>query len=134
MRSFGLAWRFLFAFVIVLVTFNPTGYSYFHWASQTLPKVNGVLALTSMLLLAAWVFFVRSTFRSLGLLGVVMAVAFCAALVWVGVDIGVVELSNKGLITWIALVVIALVLGLGLSWSTIRQKMTGQQDSGPAPV
>lgn len=134
MRSFGLAWRFLFAFLLVFGTFNPTGYSYFHWAAATLPKVNGALALLSMVLLAAWVFFLRSTFRSLGLLGVVMAVAFCGALVWVGVDIGVVELSNKGLIAWIALFVISLVLGLGMSWSTIRQKMTGQQDGGPAPV
>lgn len=134
MRSLSFAWRFLFSFVLVFGTFNPTGHSYFHWAADTLPKVNGVLALLTMVLLAAWIFFLRSTFRSLGLIGVVIAVAFCAALVWVGVDIGVVELSNKGLITWIALVVIALVLGLGMSWSTLRQRMTGQQDGGPAPI
>lgn len=134
MPNFSLAWRFLFAFVLVFATFNPTGYSYFHWASSVLPKVNGLLALFTLLLLAAWIFFVRSTFRSLGLIGVAIAVAFCAALVWVGVDMGVVELSNKGLVTWIGLFVVALVLGLGMSWSTIRQKMTGQQDGGPAPV
>jgi hypothetical protein len=134
MPNFSLAWRFLFSFLLVLATFNPTGYSYFHWAAQVLPKVNGLLALFSLVLLAAWIFFVRSTFRSLGLIGVGIAVAFCAALVWVGVDMGVVELSNKGLVTWIALFVIALVLGIGMSWSTIRQKMTGQHDGGPAPV
>ena len=134
MRSLSFAWRFLFAFLLVFGTFNPTGYSYFHWAAATLPKVNGVLALLTMVLLAAWIFFLRSTFRSLGLIGVVIAVAFCAALVWVGVDIGVVELSNKGLLAWIALVVISLVLGLGMSWSTLRQRMTGQQDNGPAPI
>ena len=134
MRPFTFAWRFLFAFALVFVTFNPTGYSFFHWATEVLPKVNGVLALSAMVLLAAWIFFVRATFRSLGLLGVVIAIAFCVALVWVGVDVGVVELSNKGLVTWIGLVVIALVLGLGMSWSTIRQRMTGQVDEGPAPL
>ena len=32
----SVAWRFLLALALVLLTFNPTGYSYFHWFRDAL--------------------------------------------------------------------------------------------------
>ncbi|MEL7043681.1 MAG: DUF6524 family protein, partial [Pseudomonadota bacterium] len=43
---------------------------------------------------------------------------------------GVDELSLEatGALTWIALLVLSLLLGLGMSWSHIRRRLTGQID------
>lgn len=128
----GLALRYLASVALVALTFNPTGYSYFHWAHATLPKVNGLLALASISLLIAWFALVRATFRSIGLFGVLLTVAFCGALVWVGVDYGLVNLHDSKALVWIALVVLSVVLGTGMSWSLVRKKVTGQSDTPAA--
>ncbi len=128
----GLALRYLASFALVASTFNPTGYSFFHWAHATLPKVNGLLALAAMTLLIAWFALVRATFRSIGLFGVLLALAFCGALVWVGVDYGLVNLNDSKALVWIALFVVAVVLGTGMSWALVRRKVTGQSDAPAA--
>ena len=129
MNPAGLVLRFVAAFLLVALTFNPTGYSYFHWARGVLPSVNGLLALGTITLVIAWFALVRATFRSIGLIGVGLAVAFCAALVWVGVDAGVVNLHDNKLMVWIAILVTTIVLGTGMSWSLFRRKVTGQSDA-----
>ena len=34
----GFAWRIAFALALVFATFNPSGFSYFHWVSGTFPS------------------------------------------------------------------------------------------------
>ena len=34
----GFAWRVAFALVLVFATFNPAGYSYFHWVRGNFPS------------------------------------------------------------------------------------------------
>ena len=41
--GFGL--RFLFAVLLVFLTFNPSGYSYYHWVKHVLPGVNPYVVL-----------------------------------------------------------------------------------------
>ena len=55
----GFVWRLLFAMALVLLTFNPTGHSYYHWLADGFPSVQPPEAVAGILLLIGWVFFVR---------------------------------------------------------------------------
>lgn len=124
----GFALRFLFALVLVLATFNPTGYSYFHWIATDFPAIDAVKALAGVVLLIGWVVFLTATLRSLGAIGVILALAFFAALVWVAVQFGWLEAQNTRSFLWIGLVVASAILAMGMSWSHIRRRLTGQAD------
>jgi len=122
----GILLRWLGALVLVIATFNPTRYNYVrwveaHWATQT------PLALFLGLLLAvAMAVYVLATLRSIGAFGVVLIAAIFGSGLWVLIDWGVLSLTNSGLNTWLALLALSVILGVGLSWSIIRQRLSGQ--------
>lgn len=127
--SFGdLALRVVFSIVLVLVTYNPTGTSYIHWlfnhAEGNLPFV----ALAGVALLICYAIYIRSTLRSLGALGIGLAAALIAAIIWVLNDLGVLALDGSGTMQWIVLIGIGIILGIGVSWSHIRRLLSGQAD------
>ena len=70
----------------------------------------------------------RATFRSLGVLGLVLASAFFASFVWVFYDLGWLKTDNVSVMTWVVLVIVSLLLAIGMSWSHIRRRLTGQVD------
>ncbi|MCB1737522.1 MAG: hypothetical protein KDI42_05310 [Gammaproteobacteria bacterium] len=126
--SFSL--RILVAFLLVAATYNPTGYSFTH----LLLRPSGVLPLSVLVLLGigllvAWVIFLRATLRSLGLIGLVLALGVFGSLIWVLYDYRIIGLDDPGMLTWIAVVVVSLVLAIGMSWSHVRRRMSGQIDA-----
>ena len=123
----GLVLRFAFALLLVLLTFNPTGRSYYHWLAAGLPAVDAPKALAGIALLIGWVVFLTATMRSLGAAGVLLALAFFAARVWVAVQFGWLEAKAR-VFVWIGLVVAAAILAMGVSWSHFRRRLTGQAD------
>jgi len=66
--------------------------------------------------------------RSLGAGGVILALLVAGALIWLFVWWGWLELANAGALTWIALVITSIVLAIGMSWSHIRRRLSGQAD------
>ncbi|MBV6423250.1 MAG: hypothetical protein NAOJABEB_01040 [Steroidobacteraceae bacterium] len=124
----GVALRFVFALLLVALTFNPSGHSYFHWVAAGFPAIDAVKALAGIVLLIGWVVFLTATARSLGIIGVLLALAFFAALVWVAVQFGWLDTGNTRALTWIGLVVAAAILAMGMSWSHVRRRLTGQAD------
>ena len=124
----GFITRFVFALVLVLLTYNPSGYSYFHWIAQVFPHLNPYMALAGLALIIGWIIYIRATMRSLGLLGIILMLAVCACIVWLLVYWGVLTLSTSGPMAWIVSALIALTLAVGMSWSHIRRGMTGQVD------
>lgn len=78
MASFaGVLLRLLFALVLVFATFNPSGYSYYHWLRDTLPGYSVLLIFAGVVLLIGWTIFLRATTRSLGAFGLILA--FCSS-------------------------------------------------------
>lgn len=124
----GVMLRFGFALALVLLTFNPTGFSYAHWFAKHFPQITPLIVLAGLVLLGGWIVFVRATMRSLGAGGVVLALLVAAALIWLFVSWGWIDLANAGALTWVTLVVTAIVLAIGLSWSHIRRRLSGQAD------
>lgn len=129
MDEFGFKdflWRLVFSVALVLVTFNPTGHSYYHWLADGFPSVQPLEAVAGIALLGAWIFFVRSTMAAIGTLGVVLLLALFAAIVWWVVSRGWLDVSNRSAMAWVVLLILGLVLGIGMSWSHIRRGVTGQ--------
>lgn len=120
--------RLIAALVLVFATYNPSGYSYYHWFEQSLGDFNPLVALAGVVLLIGWVMFIRATLRSLGALGIILALAFFGSLLWLVIDWGWVAPDNVDVISYIILALLAAVLATGVSWSHIRRRLTGQID------
>ena len=132
----GLVMRVLGALVLVYATFNPTGHSYFHWALAPLIGVGApsggstaLKFLVGIVLLIGWVVVLQATRRSIGLTGAALALALCAGLIWLLVEQHVVSPTGSAAIAHIALIAIGLVLGVGMSWSLLSRRLTGQVDT-----
>ena len=122
----GFLVRAVLSLVLVLLTFNPSGYSYVHMVANGFPQVTPVEVVLGILLLIGWIVFLGATLRSIGLLGMVLAFALCAALIWMIVSWGWVSLNNRSALTWIALVVLALIMAIGMAWAHLYRRWTGQ--------
>lgn len=121
--------RFLFALILVLCSYNPTGYSFSHWLVSNFPSVTPVLAVCGSALVIGWAIYIRATIRSLGTVGMALAGIFLGCVVWLLADWGLLSFSNVPIFSWVALFLVALILGIGISWSHIRRRMTGQVDT-----
>jgi hypothetical protein len=124
--AIGILWRVLFSMALVFLTFNPSGHSFYHWVKDSVPHVQPVIAICGILLLGAWLFFVRSTLSSMGGVGVALLLALFAAIVWWMVSQGWLSLADRSAMAWIVLTMLGLVLGIGMSWAHIRQRISGQ--------
>jgi hypothetical protein len=123
--------RFLAACVLVGLTYNPNEVSYFHWAIEPLltaklPDFSVLKALVGMVLLIGWFTFLRATLASLGRIGVVLALVFFALLVWLLVEW--IPPTSPRAWTYLVMLVLASVLAVGVSWSFVRRRITGQMD------
>ncbi len=119
--------RWLAALLLVMATYNPTSVNFVRWALSdgvSLPLV----ALAGIVLLIAYVIFLRATFRSIGAVGIILVGALVAAIVWVLIDFGIINLDNPGVLTWVGLIALSFILGIGLSWSLVRRRLSGQVD------
>jgi hypothetical protein len=122
----GFLWRLVFSVALVLLTFNPTGHSYYHWLLDGFPSITPGEAVAGVVLLGAWIFFVRSTFAAMGTLGVGLLLALFATIVWWVTSRGWLDLGNRNAMAWVVLGVLGVVLGVGMSWSHIRRRISGQ--------
>jgi hypothetical protein len=124
----GFALRLLAALVLVLCTFNPSGISYVHWVADVFPRITPVQAIVGLVLIAGWIVYITATLRSIGLPGIGLVAAFFAAVVWLMTSWGWLDLHNGKAMAWVVLVICAFILAVGISWSHIRRRLTGQAD------
>ncbi len=125
-RPAGALLRIAFSVALVFVTFNPSGHSYYHWLQANLSPIQPLVVVAGIALLGAWLFFLRSTFSSMGAVGVVLLVAFFAAVVWWMVSRGWLSVENRASMAWVVLSCLGLLLGIGMSWAHIRARISGQ--------
>lgn len=118
--------RFLASLALVIATYNPSGHSYVQWVAGSIPRLEPLQAVVGIALLALWIFFVHATWRSLGTLGIVIGLAFFAALVWLFTSLGWFSPTNQSAMTWVAIVIVACILAIGLCWALLQARITGQ--------
>lgn len=124
----GFAIRFTIALLLVFASYNPSGYSWYHWFVQSESKLDALLLFAGVVLLIGWAIYLRATVRSLGLIGIILAVAFFASLTWLLIQSQLLQFENLNILLYVLLVMLAAVLATGISWSHIRRRMTGQAD------
>ena len=124
--GFGL--RLLAALALVMLTYNPSGHSAYHWVSAAIGASDfGPLHLLLIgALLAGWAVFWIATWRALGTLGVVLSGTVLGAIIWLLFDIGLLKTKSVSAITWISLFCLAAILAIGVSWSHVWRQVTGQ--------
>lgn len=122
----GFLVRAVLSLVLVLLTFNPSGYSYVHLVADGFPSITPVEAVLGILLLIGWIIFLGATLKSIGLVGMVLAFGLCAALIWMIVSWGWVSLQNTNALTWIGLVILAVIMAIGMAWAHLYRRWTGQ--------
>lgn len=132
-KQFGwgsIAFRFVIALALVLLTYNPSSYSYVHWFRDALAAggAGPEHYFVGVVLIIGWVMFIRATFRSLGGIGILLGAAFFGTLMWVLTAYEIVPSDSTTAIIWITLVSLAGLLTAGMSWSHIRRRLSGQYD------
>ncbi|MDO7597553.1 MAG: DUF6524 family protein [Pseudomonadota bacterium] len=124
--------RLIFALVLVYASYNPSGYSFFHWAKNALFEealaISPPFAMSAVILLIGWTIYLRATLLALGGLGLSLAFAFFVIIVWWFIDLGLLSFDSISVMTYIALFILAAILATGMSWSHLRRRMSGQTD------
>ena len=130
-ESFGIrrfVARWLAAMLLVLATYNPSGYSYYHWVGEF--DGNWILKLLiGVVLIILYATFGLATQRSLGRLGIAGWLLFFAVVTWTIIDNGVIRIAGSGTVATILLVNLANLLAIGVSWSYVRARLSGQADT-----
>jgi hypothetical protein len=124
----GFLGRWIFALILVLGTYNPSGFSYITWALDKETSFGPVITLVGLILLIGWIFCVKTTFVALGWLGVTLGAALFAVFIWLLVDMGLISMESSGILTWLSLIVVSLILAVGMAWSHVKRRITGQVD------
>lgn len=124
----GFLLRWLFAFVLLAATYNPTEYNFIRWAMGNYQEMLSICVLGGLILLVGYIIYLRATLRSIGLFGMLLVLAVAGTMIWVLFDQGLIDLANPTFNTWLAIVILSLVLAIGLSWSIVRRKLSGQLD------
>jgi predicted neutral ceramidase superfamily lipid hydrolase len=120
--------RWLVALILVFATFNPTDYSYYRWVTAAGDGNLAFKALAGVALVILYVIFMRATWRSIGPIGLALAAAFFGTIVWVMIDLGLLDADRPTLMTYVILVILGTILAVGISWSHIRRRVSGQAD------
>ncbi len=124
----GFILRWLCAFLLLAVTFNPTEYNYVNWLRDYGSTNVSIAVLLGLLLVIGYIIYLRATLRSIGGFGMLLVLGVVSAGLWVLYDLGVLRLDNSNMNVWLALLALSFVLGIGLSWSHVRRALSGQAD------
>lgn len=124
----GFLTRWLFAFLLLAATYNPTEWNYLQWTLFNWKIEMPMAVLIGLILIAGYIIYIRATLRSIGVIGMALVAAIILSAVWVLVDQGLITFGKAGVRTWIGLICLSFVLGIGMSWSHVRRFLSGQAD------
>ena len=128
LSGIDLLLRFVGPLLLVLITYNTSGVSFYHWFAGAIggEGLSAIHFLALVALVIGWSILLIATFNALDMFGVILTAAFLGAVVWVFIDFGLLEAGSASAITWIVLVCVSLLLAVGLSWAHIWRRITGQ--------
>jgi hypothetical protein len=128
-RLAGILVRMLAVMLLVGGTYNPGGYSFYHWVVL---GDGGMLAsklCVGLLIGIGFVVCITATVRSLGLILLLPGLGMIFTLVWLLSHWGWVDLADRLQRTLVLEAALVVLLGTGVSFSLIRYRLSGQMDS-----
>ena len=124
----GFLVRWISAFVLLVATYNPSFTSYSTWVGANFSSNMPVAVLLGLVLIAGYLIFLRATLSSIGILGMILILALVGALLWVLFSQGLLTFGNYAFNAWVVIFALSLVLAVGMYWSVIWRRMSGQVD------
>jgi hypothetical protein len=118
----------MIAFGMICLTWNPSRYNYIAWANARWTELMPIVVFVGLALLIAWVVFIRATMRSLGAIGIILAVGLAGSILWIILEYRVIDPANRTTLSWVLIALFAVVLTAGMSWSHLRRRWAGQLD------
>ena len=128
-QPIGILVRMLAVLFLVAATYNPTGYSYYHWAFRGSTDYWALKIFLGLLVIFGYVFCVYATWRSLRIMLSVPLLLLIVTSLWLLSDWGVIDLSDWLQRTLALESSLVVLLGTGVSFSLIRYRLSGQLDS-----
>src|SRR5690606_31810459 len=95
----GVLLRFLFALVLVLLTYNPSGWSYVHWLRDHF-EITPYIVAAGLVLLIGWGIYIKATLNSLGFVGILASAAVLGCILWMLIYWGILSASNASAMAW----------------------------------
>ena len=124
----GFVIRWALAFVLLAATYNPTEWNFVRWAGQNWEAQLPLTILFGLVLSIGYIIYLRASIRSIGVFGMLLLLAVVGTALWVLWDFGWISFDNPTVNTWLAIVVLSAVLAIGLGWSIVRRRISGQAD------
>ena len=129
----GVVVRVIASLILVFLTWNAEGWSYYNWTIEPLLRGAGsfsaVKFVAGTVLIAGWVVFLQATRRSIGLMGALLVAAISGGVIWLLISSGMVTANSGRGIARVVLIALSLVLAVGMSWSHVSRRVTGQADT-----
>lgn len=122
----GYLVRFAAALALTTISYNPSGYSYVHWLVSDAGGSLPLQLLVGAVLLIGYGVFLAAGYKSMGVFGLLTVAALLLTLVWVLWSYGLLALYSSSAAIWLALLISAAVLAVGLYWAAIWKTLTGQ--------
>jgi Family of unknown function (DUF6524) len=124
--------RFLLSLGFVFGTYNPTGYSFYHWITDFGAGPLSLKAIVTITLAMIYYAIIRVVVAALRRSGLVVG---GLAAVLFAIEVATVIVPRRSHPTWhfyfllsqyVALFAIAIVISFGISWSHLIEQLTGQ--------
>jgi hypothetical protein len=124
----GFGIRLAATLVLVLATYNPSGWSFAHWVQNGFSNdgLGPEHFVAGIVILIGWVILLTATQRSMGTFGLILEALLFGGIVWLLVDFGILSIDSVTEFTWVILIILSLMLAIGLSWSHVWRRLTGQ--------
>ena len=126
----GFLIRWLAMIVLVFTTYNGSSFNFVTWVLRGSWNHAPFMLCVGAVLGIAYLFVIRATAQSLGSTGTILFVALFAGIIWALVALGLITLKEHTVVLYAVLICIATLLAVGMSWSIIQRRITGQIDVG----
>lgn len=124
----GFLLRWVCAFALLAASYNPTQWNFYQWVQTGWQTQLPLTILFALILLVGYIIYLRATLRSIGVFGLLLVLAVVGTAIWVLFDFGWISLANPTMNSWLAITLLSFVLAVGLGWSIVRRRISGQAD------
>jgi len=95
----GFLIRWFLAFALLAATYNPTEWNFYRWGLANWEAQLPLTILFGLILLVGYIIYLRATFRSIELFGLLLILAVIGTALWVLYDFGWIALDDAAVNT-----------------------------------